>query len=45
MARLRNTTAHDYGLAFAEDTLKVLPQFIMDAKSLVIAIDKQNQHD
>ncbi|GAW85119.1 conserved hypothetical protein [Bathymodiolus platifrons methanotrophic gill symbiont] len=41
----RNTTAHDYGLGFAEDTLKVLPQFIMDAKSLVIAIDKQNQHD
>ena len=41
----RNSTAHDYGLGFAEDTLKVLPQFIIDAKSLVTAIDLQNQHD
>lgn len=34
----RNSTAHDYGLGFAEDTLEVLPQFIIDAKSLVFAI-------
>ena len=37
----RNSTAHDYGLGFAEDTLKILPQFIIDAESLVIAIQKE----
>jgi nucleotidyltransferase substrate binding protein (TIGR01987 family) len=30
----RNDTAHDYGVAFAETTLKLLPQFIIDAKAL-----------
>ena len=30
----RNTTAHDYGKEFVEKTLKLLPQFIQDAKSL-----------
>lgn len=30
----RNTTAHDYGKEFVEKTLKLLPQFIMDAKQL-----------
>ena len=38
----RNSTAHDYGLGFAEDTLLLLPQFIADAKALAIAIDKSN---
>lgn len=30
----RNNTAHDYGIAFAETTLKLLPQFLIDAKKL-----------
>ncbi len=38
----RNSTAHDYGVGFAEETLVLLPQFIVDAKSLVQAIKDQN---
>ena len=34
----RNNTAHDYGKGFAEETLNLLPQFIMDAKSIIKAI-------
>ena len=30
----RNDTAHDYGEAFAETTLKLLPNFITDAREL-----------
>lgn len=30
----RNDTAHDYGEEFAEETLKLLPSFIMDAKRM-----------
>ena len=30
----RNTTAHDYGAGFAESTLKLIPDFIVDAKKL-----------
>ncbi|UOQ97447.1 nucleotidyltransferase substrate binding protein [Hymenobacter sp. 5317J-9] len=30
----RNTTAHDYGVGFAEATLKLLPQFVADATAL-----------
>lgn len=30
----RNDTAHDYGLAFAQETLRLLPALIADAKSL-----------
>lgn len=30
----RNNTAHDYGIAFANTTLKLMPQFIQDAKAL-----------
>lgn len=30
----RNDTAHDYGIAFAKTTLKLLPNFLVDAKSL-----------
>lgn len=30
----RNTTAHDYGEAFAKETLVLLPQFISDLKNL-----------
>ena len=35
----RNTTAHDYGKEFVEKTLKLLPQFIQDAKTLKDNID------
>jgi len=38
----RNNTAHDYGENFAEETLKVLPQFIADAKDLAEVIKQQN---
>ncbi len=30
----RNDTAHDYGEGFADETLALLPQFIIDAKQL-----------
>lgn len=30
----RNSTAHDYGIGFAEETLDLLPQFIRDARRL-----------
>ena len=35
----RNDTAHDYGEAFAEATLKLLPAFIADAKALAETIE------
>ncbi len=38
----RNSTAHDYGIGFAEETLKLLPQFILDSKSIIVAIKNQN---
>lgn len=31
----RNMTAHDYGVHLAEETIKMLPIFINDAKALV----------
>jgi len=34
----RNTTAHDYGVNFAEETLALLPQFIEDAQTLAECI-------
>ena len=36
----RNETAHDYGAAFAEATLKLLPDFISDAKHLADVIEE-----
>jgi len=30
----RNSTAHDYGEAFAEETLRLLPGFIADARTV-----------
>lgn len=38
----RNTTAHDDGKEFVEKTLKLLPQFIVDAKQLKQTIDYDN---
>lgn len=39
----RNSTAHDYGVGFAKETLKLLPQFIADANNVILAINNQNQ--
>ena len=36
----RNSTAHDYGEDFAEDTLRLLPAFIRDAKALAGVIEE-----
>ena len=38
----RNFTAHDYGEDFAEATLRLLPAFIEDAKSLADMIERAN---
>ena len=35
----RNNTAHDYGIGFAEETLKLLPKFIDDAERLKDMLD------
>jgi nucleotidyltransferase substrate binding protein (TIGR01987 family) len=37
----RNSTAHDYGVNFAEETLVLLPQFIIDARELALMIKQQ----
>ena len=36
----RNDTAHDYGEGFAEATLKLLPGFITDARTLADTIEE-----
>lgn len=38
----RNSTAHDYGIHFAEETMSILPQFIIDASDLSFAINALN---
>jgi len=38
----RNSTAHDYGVGFAEETLKFMPQFIVDATNIVNVINSAN---
>ena len=35
----RNNTAHDYGVGFAEETLKLLPTFVDDAQRLKERLD------
>ena len=35
----RNTTAHDYGESFAEETLKLIPDFLTDVQNLKKVID------
>ena len=37
----RNNTAHDYGEAFAETTLKLLPAFVVDARELARLIAEE----
>lgn len=39
----RNSTTHDYGVNFAEETLALLPQFVVDASNLVEIIKLQNK--
>lgn len=40
----RNSTAHDYGIGFAEETLKLLPGFIEDAKHLETTLREKLGH-
>lgn len=35
----RNSTAHDYGVSFAEETLKLIPDFLTDVQNLKKIID------
>lgn len=37
----RNDTAHDYGIAFASTTLKLLPDFLKDVKEMQQLIEKK----
>lgn len=39
----RNSTSHDYGEGLANETLKLIPQFIADAKRLIEVIGDENQ--
>ncbi|MCX6148463.1 MAG: HI0074 family nucleotidyltransferase substrate-binding subunit [Candidatus Kapabacteria bacterium] len=39
----RNSTAHDYGVGFAEGTLNLLPQFIIDSKELALALKIEDE--
>jgi nucleotidyltransferase substrate binding protein (TIGR01987 family) len=39
----RNDTAHDYGEGFAETTLKLLPNFIVDARELASVVQSGGQ--
>ena len=36
----RNSTAHDYGEGFANETLRLLPGYVTDARALAIAVQK-----
>ncbi len=41
----RNSTAHDYGVGFAEETLLLLPTFLEDAKRAILAIERVSSDD
>jgi nucleotidyltransferase substrate binding protein (TIGR01987 family) len=34
----RNTTAHDYGAGFADETLKILPSYLNDVRALAATL-------
>lgn len=36
----RNNTAHDYGAGFAEETLRLLPNFLQDVRTLAISLEE-----
>ena len=40
----RNNTAHDYGINFAQETLVILPRFIIDTKKLSELIKNQEEN-
>lgn len=40
----RNSPAHDYGIGFAEETLKLLPDFIADARALEMVLRERLGH-
>ena len=37
-----NLTAHDYGFDLAEETLPIIPEFIMDVERLIQVIKESN---
>ena len=39
----RNQTAHEYGETYADDILRLIPQFVVDARNLLKAIDTAPQ--
>ena len=39
----RNSTAHDYGEGFANSTLKLLPQFLIDAIHITFIIQQKSE--
>ncbi len=38
----RNSTAHDYGVGFANKTLVMIPNFIDDTKKVIAVIESEN---
>jgi nucleotidyltransferase substrate binding protein (TIGR01987 family) len=40
----RNSTARDYGVGFAEETLKLLPEFLVDVRKLEAALHQRFGH-
>ena len=40
----RNNTAHDYGRGFAEETLALMPAFLMDARALETVLRERLGH-
>ena len=40
----RNNTAHDYGKGFAEDTLGLMPAFLVDARALEATLREKLRH-
>lgn len=39
----RNDTAHDYGIEFAKSTIRLLPNFIIDVKNLLGALQNLSE--
>jgi len=37
----RNNTAHDYGVAFARETLTLMPSFLADARKLEVVLSEK----